>query len=249
LSRLPIPDGDDGTWGDILNDFLLQEHNTDGTQKTLPVTRGGTDATDASTARTNLGTISSSDSRLSDARIPTAHKDSHKTSGSDALAAADIDAVPTSRTVAGKALTGDVTISEIVLDCLLSSDHTATGVKTTLVAAQAQAIGDACYIGSDGKAHLALADAIANANAIAMVADATITGDVTGNYLLYGTVRDDSWSWTVGGFIYLSTTGTTGNTLTQTAPSGTNNVIQILGVATSADEIIFSPQLVQVEHV
>ncbi|PID98919.1 hypothetical protein CSA80_04455 [Candidatus Saccharibacteria bacterium] len=32
-SRLPTPGGDDGTWGAILNDFLSQIHNTDGTLK------------------------------------------------------------------------------------------------------------------------------------------------------------------------------------------------------------------------
>lgn len=30
MSRLPIPGGDDHTWGDILNDYLRVEHNTDG---------------------------------------------------------------------------------------------------------------------------------------------------------------------------------------------------------------------------
>lgn len=139
--------------------------------------------------------------------------------------------------------------SDLAIARMPSVDHTANGVKTTIVAAQAQAIGDACYIASTGKAYLAKADAIANATAIAMVCDATIAQDATGNYLLFGTIRDDTWNWTVGGKIYLSITGTTGNTLTQTPPSGANNVIQILGVATAADEMIFSPQLVQVEHV
>ncbi|HUQ85063.1 MAG TPA: hypothetical protein VM077_01960 [Candidatus Limnocylindrales bacterium] len=36
MPRLPIPGSDDGTWGDILNDFLTQEHNADGTQKAIP---------------------------------------------------------------------------------------------------------------------------------------------------------------------------------------------------------------------
>ncbi len=31
--RLPVPGGDEETWGTILNDFLLVEHNTDGTLK------------------------------------------------------------------------------------------------------------------------------------------------------------------------------------------------------------------------
>jgi hypothetical protein len=36
MARLPVPGSDDGTWGDILNDFLSQEHNADGTQKAIP---------------------------------------------------------------------------------------------------------------------------------------------------------------------------------------------------------------------
>jgi len=34
MTRLPQPGADDGTWGDILNDFLQVEHNADGTLKT-----------------------------------------------------------------------------------------------------------------------------------------------------------------------------------------------------------------------
>jgi hypothetical protein len=33
MARLPVPGQDDGTWGDILNDFLGIEHNADGTLK------------------------------------------------------------------------------------------------------------------------------------------------------------------------------------------------------------------------
>jgi hypothetical protein len=34
MSRLPTPGGDSGNWGDVLNDFLSQAHDTDGTLKT-----------------------------------------------------------------------------------------------------------------------------------------------------------------------------------------------------------------------
>lgn len=33
MARLPIVNGDEGAWGDVLNDFLLHEHNTDGSLK------------------------------------------------------------------------------------------------------------------------------------------------------------------------------------------------------------------------
>jgi hypothetical protein len=40
MARLPQPGGDDGTWGDVLNDFLQVSHNTDGTVKSGAVTKG-----------------------------------------------------------------------------------------------------------------------------------------------------------------------------------------------------------------
>jgi len=41
MARLPTPGGDDGTWGDVLNDYLNQSHNTDGTLKNSAVTGAG----------------------------------------------------------------------------------------------------------------------------------------------------------------------------------------------------------------
>ena len=55
MARLPVPGSDEGNWGEILNNFLRIEHNTDGTQKTVSIKRGGTGATNIETARANLG--------------------------------------------------------------------------------------------------------------------------------------------------------------------------------------------------
>src|SRR5579884_4251649 len=41
MSRLPTPGSDDGTWGNILNDYLSQSLNTDGTLKDTAVTAAG----------------------------------------------------------------------------------------------------------------------------------------------------------------------------------------------------------------
>ena len=41
MARLPTPGGDDGTWGDVLNDFLDQAHNSDGSLKSSAVSSAG----------------------------------------------------------------------------------------------------------------------------------------------------------------------------------------------------------------
>jgi hypothetical protein len=126
-------------------------------------------------------------------------------------------------------------------------DHVASGLKITLTAHENVAFGDVCYINASGEAALIDADSIATMTAIVM-ATATINADASGVFLMMGIARDDSWAWTVGGTIYGTVTGTSGNTLSQTMPTGTDDVVQILGVATHADRMFFNPQLVQIEH-
>lgn len=41
MSRLPLPGGDNGTWGDVLNDFLSASHNGDGTLKNSSLQQSG----------------------------------------------------------------------------------------------------------------------------------------------------------------------------------------------------------------
>ena len=138
------------------------------------------------------------------------------------------------------------------LTAIPSTDKTASGITTDMVANENQAFGDLVRINATGKAQLAKADVIANATGLAMCIDNAVAANATGKYLLLGFVRNDAWNWTVGEWIYLSLTGTTGNTLTQINPNDDpavveDNVIQILGVANSADSFYFNPQLVQVE--
>lgn len=45
MARLPQPGGDDGTWGSVLNDFLYQSHNADGTLKPSAVATAGAEQT------------------------------------------------------------------------------------------------------------------------------------------------------------------------------------------------------------
>ena len=64
MARLPIPGGDDGVWGDILNNFLRIAHNSDGTIKNISIEKGGTGATTIEGARANLGITSGAGSNV-----------------------------------------------------------------------------------------------------------------------------------------------------------------------------------------
>jgi parallel beta-helix repeat protein len=63
MSRLPVPGSDQGQWGQILNDFLSVEHNTDGTFKTavIPLSQKG-----ATNGVASLG----SGGKLTDSQVP-----------------------------------------------------------------------------------------------------------------------------------------------------------------------------------
>ena len=129
-------------------------------------------------------------------------------------------------------------------------DHFASGIIASFTANENQSFGDICYIDSDGEMHLANADVIATAIVVGMCIDSSISANNAGNYLLQGIARDDTWSWTVGGVIFLSTTGTSGNTLTQVAPSGVDDSVVVVGVATNIHRMIFNPSYQGIiEHV
>jgi hypothetical protein len=59
MARLPIPGSDDGTWGDVLNDYLAVVHNTDGTLKTNAVDAGALQVNSVSGTKLQDGSVSS----------------------------------------------------------------------------------------------------------------------------------------------------------------------------------------------
>lgn len=122
-----------------------------------------------------------------------------------------------------------------------------TGTAVTLTAGDSVNFGDACYINSSGQAKLADADAAATAN-VTVVALETISASSSGKFLVSGTLtHTTNISITAGAAVYLSTTGTTGNTLTATKPSGTGDIVQVLGWGIATNTILWQPNLVQVE--
>ena len=129
-----------------------------------------------------------------------------KASGAEVLTGTD-DA----KFVTAKAL-ADAGIPKLIASP--SSDHTASSnERITLTAGADLNFGDVGYIKSDGKVGLIDADAIATMSGVVMCIDASIANNASGTFMFMGVARDDTWNWTVGGLIYGTVTGTTGNTL------------------------------------
>ena len=120
MARLPQPGGDSGQWGTILNDFLLQAHNPDGTLKSGTV---------GSATSTTQGTIQLAGDLSGTATMPTVPALSNKANISTTIAAGtgltgggDLS---TSRTISANIGTTSGTVA--------AGDHTHT-VTTSLTA-------------------------------------------------------------------------------------------------------------------
>lgn len=141
---------------------------------------------------------------------------------------------------------------EILLNSSPGSNLTASGFKAVFMNGNAGSVafGDVCYVAADGHLEFADADAAATMPALYM-ALGTIAAAASGQWLKLGFARNDSWSWTKGpgeaGLVYVSLTGTTGNTLTQTKPSVAGDQAQIIGHAIASNIIDFNPCPVLVE--
>lgn len=128
-----------------------------------------------------------------------------------------------------------------------SNNLTASGlIISATVDTNSQGIGAPLYMAANG--HFITASASANTTSPA-VALALETGTGTKKVMVHGILRVDSWSWTTGpgdaSLIYVSTS--TG-VLTQTQPSGTDNVIQPVGWALTSHAVYFSPSMMYITH-
>jgi len=130
-------------------------------------------------------------------------------------------------------------------DSLELDPATATfeGLKVQLFAGEALSKGQPCYM-SALKMYRGDADAVATAFCFAIATD-NMEADAVGLFLLVGIIGGYT-GLTVGAPVYLSTAI---GALSQALPSGSNDVVQILGVAVSATHIYFKPELAQIELV
>lgn len=139
--------------------------------------------------------------------------------------------------------TDSVTLAEnkaIILDPSLSADGKYTGVTIAGTAGTTLAFGDLCYLAAaDSRWELADADAASTAGDVLLgfcVLAAAADGDPT-TMLLSGNIRADAAfpALTVGAPVYVSTTA--GDVQT-TQPSGTDDVIRVVGYGLTADSMI-----------
>jgi len=103
------------------------------------------------------------------------------------------------------------------------------------IAGAALAVGDLVYLGSDGRWELADADSVGLYPAQGVVTMAASADgepvEVCQSALIGGLT-----GLTVGAALYLSTTGTTGNTITETRPTAAFDCVQGVGYNKSATE-------------
>jgi len=126
----------------------------------------------------------------------------------------------------------------------IGTDHRWSGITAPMTAGTALTIGQAVYVGGDSKMEKALATTAATMPAIAL-ATGSIDENASGEFLLQGFFRDDTWDWTPGGLLYVSED--TAGALTQELPAASGEQVQVVGVAITADIIHFNPSYELVE--
>lgn len=144
-----------------------------------------------------------------------------------------------SDTVVGTAAAQTLQAKKIQLTFPLGTDDTFEGTFLTLTNTGGVTQWDAVYINSSSQLALADANGSSTYPAVGLVT-ATVSTGVATSVVLQGIVRNDGWSWTAGGNIYLSTTA---GALTQTAPSTTGDKVQVIGKAISATTIRLNPSM------
>jgi hypothetical protein len=141
-------------------------------------------------------------------------------------------------TADSKAISGSNALTEA------PANQAYSGITVSMTYGESLAAGDLVYFKSDGTVWKADANAAGLYPVMGMAVETAASGSHV--VLLQGIYRDDTrYAFTVGGAVYLSTTA---GAETQTQPSATDDVIQVVGVATHADRIYFKPDLSYITH-
>lgn len=151
------------------------------------------------------------------------------------------------QTLSAKTLSGAIPLEEnasIDLDASLSADGKYSGIAITGTAGAALAFGDVVYLAAaDSRWELTDADAVGTAGTV-LVGICVLAAAGDGNstkILLQGTIRADAKfpTLTVSSPVYIDTA--TAGAVTNTAPSGADDVIRVLGFGIDGNTMYFNP--------
>lgn len=130
MARLPVPGSDDGTWGNILNEYLLSSHTSDGSLKDASVSSAV--IADGAVSSTKIANAAVTSPKLADASITTA-----KLAPSSVTAAAIAQGAVSTSSLQDNAVSGSKitngTITETKLAQAVVDKLNATGSGTATI--------------------------------------------------------------------------------------------------------------------
>ena len=164
------------------------------------------------------------------------------------VSATPITITITEQTIVGRktggsiaALSGDDVYSVIGepdnVESATPTEPSITGIKVELTAGETFSPYRLGCIQSDGKIWYA-ENNITYTPALYLCGATTITADASGTFLKFGLAKNSSWDLTPGSPVYV---GDSDGLITQTVPSASNKVVQIVGFALDSTIIDFSP--------
>lgn len=121
-------------------------------------------------------------------------------------------------------------------------DLNSKGFTEELTAAESLSAGDLCYMNGSGEMAKADADSEATCDTLLAISLDSPSASATGTFLLFG--RYTTSGLTAGANYYASTTA---GAITSTAPSGTGDIVRIIGTAISTTVLFFNPDRTFVE--
>jgi len=129
----------------------------------------------------------------------------------------------------------------ITLSTSISNLNASGIVASGTIGVNTTGIGAALYLAPDGNYMEANAGSSSTMPCVALALE---TGTGNKKLLLHGYIRNDNWTFTPGGLVYVSSTA--GN-LTQTKPASTGQQVQIIGYAVNSNTLFFNPNLMLIE--
>lgn len=136
---------------------------------------------------------------------------------------------------------------EIRLDAIPAGDNLLSGLSSlSFQSGEAVSQWDLVYLKNDSKWWIADASDVATSGGmLAMSAQAVGADSAVLVALPNSFIRNDAWAWTPGATLYADIVA---GGITETAPSGTDEVVRVIGFAMTADIIHFNPSSSHITH-